>query len=304
MARPVPRDLKKEMEEAAASSVAEPASKKRPRLPDEDPPEYVLLQQQEGKLRAENVDAVSISIDDWGVQWAQQTRDEKVMDAFMKIVGIYWYLGEHNCYPCFRQEKCDGPNNNQLILHVVTEPAEKAGWYIAPVILHKPEVIDENAVAWGPIDQNVHTLMIPPPLQLHIPYWKKKKAQGVIIEPFHAYARRAYEKLKKELKEVKDELAVTKSLASEALSAGGDEAPAKGAKGTGRGGAHAKGAGGGQKTKGGGGWMVRAAPLAAAVLEEWWGTANDIANSWYELPDSAGPAGYLIDKERSKLKGI
>ena len=98
MARPAPRDLKKEMEEAAASSssVAEPASKKRPRLPDEDPPEYVLLQQQEGKLRAENVDAVSISIDEWGFQWAQQTNDETIMDAFMKIVGIYWYIGEHN----------------------------------------------------------------------------------------------------------------------------------------------------------------------------------------------------------------
>ena len=43
MARPVPRDLKKEMEEASSSSVATPASKKRPRLPDEDPPAYVLL---------------------------------------------------------------------------------------------------------------------------------------------------------------------------------------------------------------------------------------------------------------------
>ena len=299
MARPVPRDLKKEMEEAAASSpsVAEPASKKRPRLPDEAPPEYVFLQQQEGMLRAENLDAVSISIDDWGFQWAQQTRDEAVMDAFMKIVGIYWYLGEHNCYPCFRQEKCDGSNNNQLILHVLTEPADKAGWYIAPVILHKPEVIDENAVAWGPLDTTVHSAA--PPSQLHTPYWKKKKAQGVIIEPFHAFAKRAYENLKKELNEVREELAVVKSLAGEALGAGGEEAPAKGAKSSGRG-----GGGGGPKTKGGGGWMIRAAPLAAAVLEEWWGTANDIANSWYELPDSAGPAGYLIDKERSKLKGI
>ena len=229
MAKPTPRDLKKEMEEAAASRssvVAEPASKKRPRLPDEDPPAYVFLQQQEGKLRPENVDAVSISIDNWGHQWAQQTMDETIMDAFAKIVGIYWYIGEHNQYPCFRQEKCDGSNNNQLILHVLTEPADKVGWYLAPVILHKPEIIDENAVAWGPLDTTVHSAA--PPSQLHTPYWKKKKAQGVIIEPFHAFAQRAYENQKKELMELREELAVVKSLAGEALGAGGEEAPANG----------------------------------------------------------------------------
>ena len=132
----------------------------------------------EGKAYTDYTQAYVIQVTDELAEATLAKNDMDMATKLSEVQGVYWKIGHVGGLPVFRMSPDDGA------LFLWCSPH---GWLVSRKLGTEPDekgAVDADFVAWGAINK---TDGFAGPTRLHVPYWQKKRCEGVVVLDYLQY---------------------------------------------------------------------------------------------------------------------